>query len=128
MSWFASGLLQVSSAFLDINRPANSLMVAGRKGRRPEEAVARLKEQTETLLALAAAVGQLFSAHRNDDPELELAGGSSLVGMAARQMDQLSGQLANAVSVLAAVPQSKAAAENAALFQVAQHLYLVLYT
>ena len=118
--------MQVSSAFLDINRPANSLMVAGRKGRRPEEAVARLKEQTETLLALAAAVGQLFSAHRNDDPEL--AGGSSLVGMAARQMDQLSGQLANAVSVLAAVPQSKAAAENAALFQVAQHLYLVLYT
>ena len=101
-------------------------MVAGRKGRRPEEAVARLKEQTETLLALAAAVGQLFSAHRNDDPEL--AGGSSLVGMAARQLDQLSGQLANAVSVLAAVPQSKAAAENAALFQVAQHLYLVLYT
>jgi hypothetical protein len=103
--------VKVSSAFLDINRPVSGLMTAARKGRRPEESAARLREQTETLTAIAAAVHQLF-------PRQLTAGEGSLAQLAAKQLGALSGQVVNAATVLAEVPKSKAAAENATLFQV----------
>ncbi len=103
--------VKVSSAFLDINRPVSGLMTAARKGRRPDESAARLREQTETLTAIAAAVHQLF-------PRQLTVGEGSLAQLAAKQLGALSGQVVNAATVLADVPKSKAAAENATLFQV----------
>jgi hypothetical protein len=103
--------VKVSSAFLDINRPVSGLMTAARKGRRPDESAARLQEQTETLTAIAAAVHQLF-------PRQQTVGEGSLAQLAAKQLGALSAQVVNAATVLADVPKSKAAAENAALFQV----------
>ncbi len=110
---------QVSSSFLDVNRPVNSLMTAARKGRRPvEEAATRLREQAAALADLAADVCQLFGYPLATAEAADPPAGGPLVLLAARQVAHLSDQLVNAAIVLAEVPQSKAADENAILFQV----------
>ena len=91
-------------------------MTAARKGRRSKEAAGRLREQAELLIAIAAAVHQLFPPVSSaGQPEVAA---NSLAQLAAKQLGALSGQVVNAAAVLADVPKSKAAAENATLFQV----------
>ena len=55
---------------------------------------------------------------RREEEDAAAAGGGQLAQLAAQQLAELSSQVVNAAVVLAEVPQSKAAAENATLFQV----------